>query len=68
MFESKISFLPVLDPFHYEKSSRNKITDHKIKLGEKSDIITKNKLLSDLNLNSKVLNDKTLLGTMMNIL
>lgn len=66
MFESKISFLPVLDPFHYEKSSRNKITDHKIKLGEKSDIITKNKLLSDLN--SKVLNDKTLLGTMMNIL
>ena len=58
------SIIPILDMLHSVKSGRNKIITNIIKLGDGCDLICSDELDNDLNLNDKVLNDKTTIGKM----
>ena len=62
--ERNICLLPLFDILHCVKCARDKIMINKIKLGDNVEIIDKEKLCKDLNLNWIILNDKTQIGKM----
>lgn len=61
--EEEIAVFPILDMLHSEKTARDKISDHQIKLGENVEIIDKN-ILKNLDLPTEVLNDLSNLARM----
>ena len=62
--EQIIFVFPILDMLHSEKTGRDKISDHQIKLGENVEIINKENIENNLDLPFEVLNDKTDIGRM----
>lgn len=62
--EKNCFILPILDMLHAEKSGRNRIMNNDVKLGNNADIITKEKLIQELDIHSSVLTDTSSIGRM----
>lgn len=59
-----IFVIPILDCLHSEKSGRDRIIDHNIKLGENVNIINKQNISDHLDLPIEILNDTSDIGRM----